>query len=286
MKKTILVTGSNGQLATQLREIVGENTPYLFVNKKDLDITNYEELKEYFKHFSFELVINCAGYTQVDNAENETDNCLKINHLGVKNIIKVCEEFQTSCIQISTDYVFDGLKNSPYTEQDTPNPINTYGQSKVLAENVLNKSNINYIIIRTSWLYSIFYKNFVKSILNLAKIKNEIQVVYDQIGTPTSAYDLAKFIHFLVQNKHYKNKREIYHFSNEGVCSWYDLAYHCLHHFGLENKLKPCLSENYNSKAKRPKYSILDKSKVKKDFNYPIYHWQKSLQNILKSLKI
>lgn len=286
MKKSILVTGSNGQLATQLREIVGENSPYIFVNKEELDITNYENLKDFFNKFPIELIVNCAGYTQVDKAEEEKHKCLEINYLGVKNIIKICKEFQASCIQISTDYIFNGNQITPYTEKDTPTPLNTYGQSKLLAEYELKNANINYIIIRTSWLYSKFSKNFVKSIINLAKSKNEIQVVYDQIGSPTSAYDLAKFIHFLIENKHYKNKKEIYHFSNEGVCSWYDLAYNCLHFFGLENKLKPCLSEEYKSKAERPKYSVLDKSKVKKEFNYHIPHWQKSLFETLKTLEI
>lgn len=275
--KNILVTGSNGQLGSEIQLIKNKVDTYFFTDISNLDIGDTASVELFVEQHNIQIIINCAGYTNVDKAEDDFGNADLINHISVANLANICKKKGITLIHISTDYVFSGEKNTPYTETDTTKAINIYGETKLNGKKAIQKTEIEYIIIRTSWLYSLnFGNNFVKKIQQLSSFKKELKVVIDQVGTPTNAHDLATFIIHIIENNKYQNKQEVYHFSNEGVCSWYDFAKEIVLSLGRDCVVHPCLSSDLESRAKRPHYSVLDKTKLKKDFNYNISHWKES----------
>lgn len=282
----ILVTGANGQLGSEIQEIVSKSVKnnYIFTDVSDLDITNAEKLTNFIFENNINTVVNCAAYTQVDKAEDDPTTADLVNHIAVKNIANACQKANAKVIHISTDYVFSGDKNTPYTEQDTEKPLGIYGKTKFSGEEALRASGVPHLIVRTSWLYSAYGHNFVKTIHKLSSERTELKVVFDQVGTPTHAADLAKFIVHVLENDLFTNQCETYHFSNEGVCSWFDFATEIVRFSGNDCLVKPCLSDEFPSKVKRPNYSVLDKSKLKKDFHYAIAHWKISLEEMLRSI--
>jgi len=272
----ILVTGSNGQLGSEFKEISKTSDhDFIFSDSNDLDITERDSLLEFFNSHEVQLILNCAAYTAVDKAEDEEVLANKVNHIGVKNLVEVCARKNIKLIHYSTDYVFDGNQSRPYVENDSVNPEGVYGKSKLAGEREILQSDISALIIRTSWLYSRFGHNFVKSMLNLGRSNKNLNIVFDQIGTPTNALDLAKAtLKCITMHDIWQNKREIYHFSNEGVASWFDFTLAIFDKHGINCKVKPILSIDYPTKAKRPHFSVLDKSKFKTDFNHEIRYWR------------
>ncbi|MFK8281212.1 dTDP-4-dehydrorhamnose reductase [Capnocytophaga cynodegmi] len=276
--KNILVTGANGQLGSEIQNIQGKTKNYFFTDASDLDITDRQAISDFVKKNNIQIVVNCAAYTNVDKAEDDIQTANLINNIAVGYLAEVCKENNASLIHISTDYVFGGTKNTPYSEADPTEPLGIYGRTKLEGERAIQNADIDYLIIRTSWLYSLsFGHNFVKTIQRLSSERNELKVVFDQVGTPTNARDLATFIVHIIEKDLYK-KREVYHFSNEGVCSWFDFATEIVRMSGNDCLVKPCLSSEFPSKVKRPSYSVLDKSKLKNDFNYTISHWKEALK--------
>ena len=282
--KKILITGSNGQLGNELRKL-SANYPdckFNFTDVNELDITNSDTLKLHFKANNYDFIINCAAYTAVDKAETETDKALLINSEAVKYLSEIALQYKIKLIHISTDYVFDGTSCLPYTEDIQVSPVSQYGITKLEGEKQIEKSGCDAIIIRTSWLYSSFGNNFVKTILKYSKEKPELKVVFDQIGTPTYAEDLATAILQIINSN--KFETGIYHFSNEGVCSWYDFALEIVNAKNINCKITPILTSEYPTPAKRPHYSVLNKNKIKSTFNIEILHWKDGLQRCLKEL--
>lgn len=278
--KNILVTGANGQLGSEIQNIQGKTKNYFFTDASDLDITDRQAISDFVKKNNIQIVVNCAAYTNVDKAEDDIQTANLINNIAVGYLAEVCKENNASLIHISTDYVFGGTKNTPYSETDPTEPLGIYGRTKLEGEKAIQNADIDYLIIRTSWLYSLsFGHNFVKTIQRLSSERNELKVVFDQVGTPTNARDLAAFIVHIIEKDLYK-RREVYHFSNEGVCSWFDFATEIVRMSGNDCLVKPCLSSEFPSKVKRPSYSVLDKSKLKNDFNYTISHWKEALKEI------
>jgi dTDP-4-dehydrorhamnose reductase len=285
MLNNILVTGSNGQLGSELRELSDTNeNKFFFADKNELDITNKEALEKFITESSINIVINCAAYTAVDKAEGEAELADKINHLAVKNLAEICKENSVKLVHISTDYVFDGTNHRPYTENDETNPQGIYGKTKLDGENAMLRINpSNSIIIRTSWVYSFYGGNFVKTMLRLGGEKKSLGVVYDQVGTPTYAMDLAKTILGMAP-KIENESVEIYHYSNEGTLSWYDFAKEIMKMAKLECEITPLESCEYPTPARRPHYSILNKSKIKKEFGVNIPYWKDSLSECLTKM--
>ncbi|WP_172914451.1 dTDP-4-dehydrorhamnose reductase [Capnocytophaga canis] len=276
--KNILVTGANGQLGSEIQNIQGKTKNYFFTDASDLDITDRQAISDFVKKNNIQIVVNCAAYTNVDKAEEDIQTANLINNIAVGYLAEVCKENNASLIHMSTDYVFGGTKNTPYSETDPTEPLGIYGRTKLEGEKAIQNADIDYLIIRTSWLYSLsFGNNFVKTIQRLSSERNELKVVFDQVGTPTNARDLAAFIVHIIE-KDLCKKREVYHFSNEGVCSWFDFATEIVRMSGNDCLVKPCLSSEFPSKVKRPSYSVLDKSKLKNDFNYTISHWKEALK--------
>lgn len=287
MNKMILVTGANGQLASEIKAISSllENTDFFFTDKKDLDICDATALQDFCIKHNIDTIINCAAYTAVDKAEDDAINADKVNHLAVENLAKLAYAENISLIHISTDYVFDGKAHRPYIEDDPLSPQGVYGKSKLLGEQALIKANPkNSIIIRTSWVYSSFGNNFVKTMLRLAQDRDELGVIFDQVGTPTYAKDLAKTILEIVPLLGNESV-EVYHYSNEGVCSWYDFAKGIFELSKLPCKVNPIETSQYPTPAKRPHYSLLNKAKIKHDFNIQIPYWKDSLKDCLSALK-
>ena len=283
----ILVTGSNGQLGNELRLVVDEKDKvnnYFFTDVEELDITNKTRVSQFLHANNIDVVVNCAAYTNVDKAEDEKEIADLINHIGVKNLAESCKERDGFLIHISTDYVFDGTKNTPYTEIDETKPLGVYGVTKLRGENAILNSGCEYVIIRTSWLYSAFGNNFLKTIQRLTAEKENLKVVFDQVGTPTYAGDLANVIYTIIQRDKADIKNQIYHFSNEGVCSWYDFAVAIHEASGHVCNIKPCHSIEFPSKVKRPSYSVLDKSKLKDQLGIEIPYWRVSMLTCIKTL--
>ncbi|MDC1505113.1 dTDP-4-dehydrorhamnose reductase [Winogradskyella sp.] len=280
----ILVTGGNGQLGSELRELAPNYQDYnfLFTDVKDLDITNHTAVTAFIESNNITVIINCAAYTAVDKAESEPEFANAINHLAVANFAQIAKNKNIKLIHISTDYVFDGTNHKPYTEIDTPNPKSVYGQTKLDGELAMQQINpTNSIIIRTSWVYSKFGNNFVKTMLRLAESRDEISVVADQIGTPTNAADLAEAI-LNILLKISNETVELFHYSNEGVCSWYDFAKAIFEIKEISIKVNPIENTQYPTPAERPYYSVLNKSKIKEVYGIEIPYWKKSLFNCLK----
>ena len=281
----ILVTGSNGQVGSDIRELSsGYQYNFYFTDKKQLDITNLQDIRMYIIENNIDTIINCAAYTAVDKAETEQELANKVNHLSLKNLAILSNEFTIKLIHISTDYVFDGKNFKPYNEDDITNPNSVYGQTKLDGENAILEYNLkNSIIIRTSWVYSSYGANFVKTMLRLGKEKEELGVIFDQVGTPTYARDLSKTI-LDIMPKIQNSKLEIYHYSNEGAISWYDFAKEIMKMAKLNCKINPIETYQYPTPASRPHYSILNKAKIKKDFDITIPYWKDSLDKCLKVL--
>ena len=290
----ILITGSNGQLGSELQMLNDEflilNYRCFFTSSKDLDITNFDLVKKYIIDNDIKIIINCAAYTAVDKAESERENADKINHQAVKHLATIAKENTIKLIHISTDYVFDGTNHKPYKETDSTNPRSVYGKTKLLGEQALLRVNPqNSLIIRTSWVYSSFGANFVKTMLRLGKEKESLGVIYDQVGSPTYAKDLAKVILEIIQHPKFNiqnssSHTEIYNFSNEGVVSWYDFAKEIMKMAKLSCNINPIETKDYPTPAKRPHYALLNKSKIKKEFGIKIPYWKDSLDECIKRL--
>lgn len=273
-----LVTGAKGQLGTELRALLQDNAVY--VDRDELDISSKEAVKAFFIDKEFSCIINCAAYTAVDKAEDEPFQAEAVNHYGAQWLAK----YGKCIIHISTDYVFDGTNSLPYKEDDKTNPVSVYGSTKLAGEQAVLKNAETAVIIRTAWLYSAHGSNFLKTMLRLGEECNEINVVSDQIGTPTFARDLAKAVVRILPQMH-KNTKGIYHFTNEGVCSWYDFAHAIMQLSGLSCRVNPIDSEEYPTRAARPFFSVLNKGKIKRDFNLEIPHWDDALEEVLKEIK-
>ena len=278
----VVVIGKGGQLASEFQNIKGTDRNWFFLSEQELDITEIDVVMRHFSKTSCDLIINCAAYTNVDKAEDEPLSCFSVNQKGVENLLEACKITGAKLIHYSTDYVFDGKSTLPYHERDMTNPIGNYGKSKLAGENAIKLSGIKSIIIRTSWVYSNYGHNFVKTMINLAAHQNEIDIVGDQIGSPTNAEDLAKVtIQILLNNNYNWTVGEVFHYSNEGRCSWYKFAEEIFKHFKSNVLLNDISTEDYPTKADRPKYSLLDKSKIKHTFGIFIPTWQASLERML-----
>ncbi|MCD7914902.1 MAG: dTDP-4-dehydrorhamnose reductase [Tannerellaceae bacterium] len=279
-KRTVLVTGANGQLGNCIRVLAPLYSGYefLFTDMDTLDICNTESIAACFSVHPVEYIINCAAYTAVDKAEDEESLSVRINRDAVAILGKTAAAIGAKVIHVSTDYVFDGTKNIPYIESDLVNPVSVYGKSKAAGEEVLQAVNPESVILRTSWLYSEFGNNFMKSMLHYGNERQEMRVVFDQVGTPTYAGDLAKAILGILQageKGHFIPG--IYHFSNEGVCSWYDFAVRIFAMAGMPTQVFPIESSEYPTRAIRPFYSVLNKTKIKMTYKLSIPHWEESL---------
>jgi|TARA_B110000259_G_scaffold62308_1_gene73759 dTDP-4-dehydrorhamnose reductase len=283
----ILITGGKGQLGSELRDLAPNYQDYnfLFTDVKDLNITNHNAVATFIESNNINVIINCAAYTAVDKAESEPELADAINHLAVANFAQIAKDKNIKLIHISTDYVFDGANHKPYVETDTPNPQSVYGQTKLDGEVAMQQIKpANSIIIRTSWVYSKFGNNFVNTMLRLSETRDEISVVADQIGSPTNAADLAKVI--LTVLPQIKNETvELFHYSNEGFCSWYDLANAIFEIEELSIKTKPIESSQYPTPAKRPFYSVLNKSLTKATYGIEIPYWKDSLNKVILKLE-
>jgi dTDP-4-dehydrorhamnose reductase len=285
----VLVTGASGQLGQSL-QFIAENYPdfeFVFCLSSDLDITNKENCKQIFAQSKPHFCINAAAYTAVDKAESEPEKSHLINVIGAKNLAEVCLDFSTTLLHISTDFVFDGNKSIPYTEEDYPNPQSVYGQTKLDGEKAIQEILEHYFIIRTSWVYSQFGNNFMKTMLRLGSERDSLSVVNDQIGTPTNAVDLAEAILkiILFSSLSFGEGRAeafgIYNFSNDGACSWFDFAQKIFEINHINIDLNPIPTTSYPTPAQRPKYSVLDKSKIKTIFGIEIKSWEESLSSVI-----
>ena len=287
--KNILVTGAYGQLGNEVR-ILSANYPeynFMFTDVDSLDICDKDELIDFVTGNDIRYIINCAAYTAVDKAEDDAELCEKINATAVKNLGLAAAEAGAGIIHVSTDYVFDGTSCRPYTEDMPTKPCSVYGKTKLKGEKNLLKACPNAIIIRTAWLYSPFGNNFVKTMIKLGSERESLNVIFDQVGTPTYAEDLAdailKAMDQTIDTDH--DKGGVYHFSNEGVCSWYDFTIKIHELAGIKTcKVNPIETKDYPTKAARPHYSVLNKTKIKQAFNITIPHWEASLKNCIKEL--
>lgn len=284
----ILVTGANGQLGSEMR-IVAEDSAnnYIFTDVAELDITDADAVMEAVKSNNIDVIINCAAYTNVDKAEDDADFAELLNAKAVKNLAIAMKAVDGLLVHISTDYVFGGDPyNTPCREDQKGTPTGVYGVTKLHGEQNILASGCKHIIIRTAWLYSEFGKNFVKTMLNLTATKSSLKVVFDQCGTPTYAYDLAAIIFDIVENGKFVGNDGIYHYSNEGVCSWFDFTKMIAEYAGNSNcDIQPCHSDEFPSKVKRPAYSVLDKTKIKNTFGITIPYWTDSLKKCLANIK-
>lgn len=278
----ILVTGANGQLGRELKTVIEGIKPGItvYTDVEDFDLTDQKTVESFITNGDFTHIINCAAFTAVDKAETEQALCLKVNRDAVKNIATVATNLGIKVLHISTDYVFDGKSYRPYRESDKVNPVSAYGTSKRKGEMVLLSMCPDAIIVRTAWLYSPHGSNFVKTMLRLGRERKELNVVYDQIGTPTYAYDLAEAVAAIIFARQWMPG--IYHFTDEGACSWYDFTKAIHRMAGIEGcQVNPILTDDYPTLATRPHYSVLDKTLIKKTYGIQIPHWEESLQKCL-----
>lgn len=284
----ILVTGANGQLGHEMQRVAkSSNHNYIFTDVADgyekLDITNIEDIRNMVKNNNVDIIVNCAAYTNVDKAESDYDTADLINNTAAGNLATAMKEAGGTLIHISTDYVFQGDRNTPCQEDWTTNPLGVYGKTKLAGEAAIATTGCNSIIIRTAWLYSQWGKNFVKTMQSLTSTHDTLKVVFDQVGTPTFAGDLADTIAHII-NTGQTNKTGIYHFSNEGVCSWYDFAKMICKLSGNTCDISPCYSKEFPSPVKRPHFSVLDKRKIKETFGINVPYWTDSLEVCIKQL--
>lgn len=291
----ILVTGANGQLGNEIRIVSkGSCDTYIFsdiveaegVQTTILDITSLDAVCQMVREHDVKCIINCAAYTNVDKAETDEALCGLLNAKSVENLAIAMKEADGLLVHISTDYVFGGDPyNTPCKEDQKGTPTGVYGRTKLQGEQNILASGCHHIIIRTAWLYSEFGKNFLKTMLNLTATKPQLKVVFDQVGTPTYAYDLAKVIYEIISNRKFEGNDGIYHYSNEGVCSWYDfakmIAEYAKH---TDCDIQPCHSDEFPSPVKRPAYSVLDKTKIKATFGVEIPYWTESLKNCMRNI--
>ncbi len=286
----ILVTGANGQLGSEIRE----NAPlfpgfqFLYTDIAELDITNIHAVEAFFSRESPDYLVNCAAYTAVDVAEKDDELAELLNTKVPAALGKIGKQFGCRVIHISTDYVFDGTSCVPYTENDMVNPESVYGKTKLNGEIALLKENPESMVIRTAWLYSPFGNNFVKTMIRLGLERDELKVVYDQVGTPTLAGDLARAVLSIISKTSEAKvewKPGIYHFSNEGVCSWYDFARAIHEIYGISCRVFPVTTDEYPTPAKRPAFSVLNKSKIKRNFDLDIPYWRDSLKSCISRMR-
>ena len=296
----VLVTGKNGQLGRSIQKLVNTDTridnnqssnDFIFVGREKLDLSSESSISHYFdNNDKFDIIINCAAYTQVDKAEQEAEFANQINHLAVKQLASIANNQQARLMHISTDYVFDGESNKPYVETDIPNPINVYGKTKLAGEQaILKEMSNNAIIIRTSWLYSEFGNNFVNTMLKLGNERDELSIVNDQIGSPTYATDLSNVILSIVQSHHFFKKNQetqIYHYSNEGNCTWYEFAEEIFKLTSIKCNLSSISTEQYLTRSKRPKNTVMNKDKISKAFKINNFNWKDPLKRCLLFYKV
>lgn len=292
----ILVTGANGQLGSEMRLVAtASKDRYIFTDVVELpdvetvrlDITDLDAVREMVRTNDVKAIINCAAYTNVDKAEDDQEFCALLNAKAPENLALAMKEVDGLLVHVSTDYVFGGDPyNTPCREDQKGTPTGVYGLTKLQGEQAIAASGCHYIIIRTAWLYSEFGKNFVKTMLMLTSTKPQLNVVFDQTGTPTYAFDLAEAIYDIVENRKYEGNDGVYHFSDEGVCSWFDFTKMIAEYAGnTECDIRPCHSDEFPSKVKRPAYSVLDKTKIKETFGLSIPYWTDSLKKCIKNLK-
>ena len=283
----ILVTGANGQLGNCIRKSSQTSSDnYIFTDVAELDITDAASVKKAVREQNIDVIVNCAAYTNVDKAESDYDFAELLNATAVKNLAEAIKENKGTLIHISTDYVFGGSSgNTPHTEKEPVNPSGVYGLTKLHGEEEIEKSGTKSLIFRTAWLYSEYGKNFVKTMLTLTDTRPELKVVFDQVGTPTYAQDLADSIIKIIENREFEGNEGIYHYSNEGVCSWYDFTKVIAEKSGHTNcEIIPCHSDEFPSPVVRPSYSVLDKTKFKETFNQKVPYWVDSLSVCISNL--
>lgn len=281
----VLVTGASGQLGQSIKNLEKgyPDIQMLYTDVEELDITNKSDLSLYFEKNPIDYLINCAAYTAVDKAEEDTEDAFLLNATAVSNLVDCSNKYGFALIHISTDYVFSGEKSTPYMEEDTPLPGSVYGQSKLQGEKMIMDHCSKGIILRTSWLYSEYGNNFLKSMISLARERAELNIIFDQIGTPTYAGELAKAILELITVNF--NDPAIFHLSNEGVASWFDFSNEIITLCDIKCKIRPIFTHEYPLPAKRPHYSLMSKRKFTSTFNYTIPHWKESLKLCLRNLK-
>ena len=293
---TVLVTGANGQLGSEMRLVAANSKDrYIFTDVADLpgvetvklDITDLEAIRAVVRDNDVKAIVNCAAYTNVDKAEDDTELCALLNAKAPENLAVAMKEVDGLLVHVSTDYVFGGDPyNTPCREDQKGTPTGVYGLTKLQGEQAIEASGCHHVIIRTAWLYSEFGKNFVKTMLMLTSTKPQLNVVFDQTGTPTYALDLAEAIYDIVENRKYEGNDGVYHYSNEGVCSWFDFTKMIAEYAGnTECDIRPCHSDEFPSKVKRPSYSVLDKTKIKNTFGINIPYWTDSLKKCIKNLQ-
>ena len=284
----ILVTGANGQLGNEMR-IVAKNSVdnYIFTDVAELDITNAEAVEKMVMDNDVKIIVNCAAYTNVDKAEDDSEFAEILNAKAAENLAVAMKKNDGLLVHVSTDYVFGGTKNNTPCKEDEPaNPTGVYGVTKLHGEQAIMATGCRHIIIRTAWLYSEFGKNFLKTMLNLTATKPQLKVVFDQVGTPTYAYDLALAIFDIVETRKSEGNDGVYHYSNEGVCSWFDFTKMIAEYAGnTQCDIQPCHSDEFPSKVVRPSYSVLDKTKIKATFGTVVPYWTDSLKVCMNNLR-
>jgi len=282
----ILVTGSNGQLGNELQRLADDfpEFRFTFTDIAELDLTNEEKVKAWFDENKPDVCLNCAAYTAVDKAEEERDLAMLVNKSAVAILAKQCTRLNTLLVHVSTDYVFDGKNFKPYTEEDQTAPISYYGLTKLQGEIAVKDFAKRYLIIRTSWLYSAFGNNFVKTMIRLGKERDSLGVVFDQIGTPTYAGDLAKAMLVATDQLYDKEIKEVFHYSNEGVISWYDFAVAIMEETHLSCEVRAIESKDFPTKTNRPFYSVLNKSKIKSQLHIEVPYWRTSLKKMIEEI--
>ena len=286
----VLITGSNGQLGSEIKDLAAnyKKLDFVFKDLPELDICNFKALQAFLIDHKINVVINCAAYTAVDKAEEDAEITERVNSTGVLNLVNALQTVNGKLIHISTDYVFNGNHFLPYKESDPVSPIGVYGETKRAGELSVINSDIDSIVIRTSWLYSSYGNNFVKTMLRFGNEKENLGVIFDQVGTPTYARDLAKTcLEILCENtsENISKNGNLYHYSNEGVTSWYDFAISIMELGGKNCKVKPIQTKDYPTLSKRPHYSVLDKSKIKTNFKIEIPYWRDSLKDCIEKIK-
>lgn len=292
----VLVTGANGQLGSEMRLVCESSADkYIFTDVVELpgvdtlilDITDLDAVRKVVSKYDIKAIVNCAAYTNVDKAEDDVELCALLNAKAPENLAVVMKESDGLLVHVSTDYVFGGDPyNTPCTEDRKGTPTGVYGQTKLDGEIAIQNSGCHHVIIRTAWLYSEFGKNFVKTMMNLTSTKPQLKVVFDQTGTPTYAWDLAEVIFDILENRKWEGNDGVYHYSNEGVCSWFDFTKMIAEYAGNDScEVLPCHSNEFPSKVKRPAYSVLDKTKIKDTFGISVPYWTDSLKKCINNLK-